>query len=105
MAAPPAWTRRIGRQRAGNGDPGGRTAGGQPGGPAETATRASAQVMLANLTGSGTLDLASSTGKPTAVVFWLNTCPHCQEALRGVMVPTNPTRLAKALDRALRQTD
>jgi len=74
-------------------------------GPAETATRASAQVMLANLTGSGTLDLASSTGKPTAVVFWLNTCPHCQEALRGVMVPTNPTRLAKALDRALRQTD
>lgn len=31
------------------------------------------------LTGDGgTLDLASMTGKPTVVVFWLNTCPHCQ---------------------------
>jgi peroxiredoxin len=32
-----------------------------------------------SLTGDGgTVDLASMTGKPTVVVFWLNTCPHCQ---------------------------
>jgi thiol-disulfide isomerase/thioredoxin len=37
-----------------------------------------------NLTGTGTLDLAAVSGKPTAVVFWLNTCPHCQAALPAV---------------------
>jgi len=37
-----------------------------------------------NLTGSGTIDLADSNGEPTAVVFWLNTCPHCQATLPGV---------------------
>ena len=31
-----------------------------------------------SLTGDGSLDLASMSGKPTVVVFWLNTCPHCQ---------------------------
>jgi peroxiredoxin len=31
-----------------------------------------------DLTGTGVTDLASLQGKPTAVVFWLNTCPHCQ---------------------------
>jgi len=30
------------------------------------------------LTSSGSLDLASMKGKPTVVVFWLNSCPHCQ---------------------------
>jgi thiol-disulfide isomerase/thioredoxin len=31
-----------------------------------------------SLTGGGSVDLASMKGKPTVVVFWLNTCPHCQ---------------------------
>ena len=31
-----------------------------------------------SLTGDGSLDLTSMSGKPTVVVFWLNTCPHCQ---------------------------
>jgi thiol-disulfide isomerase/thioredoxin len=35
-----------------------------------------------NLNGKGTLTLASLLGRPTAVVFWLNTCPHCRTALR-----------------------
>jgi hypothetical protein len=35
----------------------------------------------ADLTGTGINELASLVGKPTAVVFWLNTCPHCQESL------------------------
>lgn len=34
-----------------------------------------------DLTGAGVTDLAALAGKPTAVVFWLNTCPHCQEAM------------------------
>jgi thiol-disulfide isomerase/thioredoxin len=34
-----------------------------------------------DLTGAGVTDLASLEGKPTAVVFWLNTCPHCQDEL------------------------
>jgi len=34
-----------------------------------------------NLTGKGTLSLTSLLGKPTAVVFWLHTCPHCRKAL------------------------
>jgi thiol-disulfide isomerase/thioredoxin len=34
-----------------------------------------------DLTGAGVTDLASLEGKPTAVVFWLNTCPHCQAEL------------------------
>lgn len=34
-----------------------------------------------DLTGTGVTDLASLQGKPTAVVFWLNTCPHCQTEL------------------------
>ncbi len=34
-----------------------------------------------DLTGTGVTDLADLTGKPTAVVFWLNTCPHCHEQL------------------------
>jgi peroxiredoxin len=34
-----------------------------------------------DLTGTGVTDLASLEGKPTAVVFWLNTCPHCQNEL------------------------
>jgi len=38
----------------------------------------------ADLTGTGITDLASLTGKPTAVVFWLNTCPHCQKELPAV---------------------
>jgi thiol-disulfide isomerase/thioredoxin len=37
-----------------------------------------------NLTGRGTLSLAELLGKPTAVVFWLNTCPHCRKALPQV---------------------
>ena len=34
-----------------------------------------------SLVGDGQLDLASLTGKPTAVVFWLPSCPHCQETM------------------------
>ena len=34
--------------------------------------------------GKGTLTLASLLGKPTAVVFWLNICPHCIAALPEV---------------------
>jgi peroxiredoxin len=37
-----------------------------------------------DLTGTGVTDLASLRGKPTAVVFWLNTCPHCQVELPRV---------------------
>jgi peroxiredoxin len=37
-----------------------------------------------DLTGTGVTDLASLEGKPTAVVFWLNTCPHCQNELPEV---------------------
>jgi thiol-disulfide isomerase/thioredoxin len=37
-----------------------------------------------NLTGKGTLDLSSIVTRPTAVVFWLNTCPHCRKELPGV---------------------
>jgi thiol-disulfide isomerase/thioredoxin len=34
--------------------------------------------------GKGTVNLGSLLGKPTAVVFWLNTCPHCIKALPEV---------------------
>jgi thiol-disulfide isomerase/thioredoxin len=34
-----------------------------------------------SLVGDGQLDLASMTGKPTVVVFWLPSCPHCQETM------------------------
>jgi thiol-disulfide isomerase/thioredoxin len=37
-----------------------------------------------NLTGSGTFDLSSLAGKPVAVVFWLNTCPHCRAAMPSI---------------------
>ncbi|MEY2417349.1 MAG: hypothetical protein QOG90_29 [Actinomycetota bacterium] len=37
-----------------------------------------------NLTGPGELSLASYVGKPTAVVFWLNSCPHCQHDMPGI---------------------
>lgn len=34
-----------------------------------------------DLTGTGVDELADLTGEPTAVVFWLNTCPHCQDSV------------------------
>jgi len=34
-----------------------------------------------NLLATGTLDLAPMVTKPTAVVFWLNSCPHCQREM------------------------
>jgi peroxiredoxin len=34
-----------------------------------------------DLTGAGVTDLSSLEGMPTAVVFWLNTCPHCQDEI------------------------
>jgi len=37
-----------------------------------------------DLTGSGTVSLSSLLGEPTAVVFWLNSCPHCQKALPAI---------------------
>jgi thiol-disulfide isomerase/thioredoxin len=37
-----------------------------------------------DLTGTGVDDLADLSGKPTAVVFWLNTCPHCQDGLPAI---------------------
>jgi len=37
-----------------------------------------------DLTGTGVTELASLEGKPTAVVFWLNTCPHCQNEIPQV---------------------
>ena len=54
-------------------------------GPRALIGQAAPTTVGTNLTGSGTLDLASLRGKPTAVVFWLNTCPHCREALPGVV--------------------
>lgn len=50
-------------------------------GPASMVGKAAPSTVGPNLTGSGTVDLAATSGKPTAVVFWLNTCPHCQAAL------------------------
>lgn len=37
-----------------------------------------------DLTGTGVGDLTDLTGKPTAVVFWLNTCPHCQDSVPAI---------------------
>ena len=37
-----------------------------------------------NLTGKGTLDLSSLVTRPTAVVFWLNSCPHCRKTMPDV---------------------
>lgn len=37
-----------------------------------------------NLTGKGRLDLSSIVTRPTAVVFWLNSCPHCRRAMPDV---------------------
>jgi peroxiredoxin len=37
-----------------------------------------------DLTGTGIDDLNDLTGKPTAVVFWLNTCPHCQDSIPAI---------------------
>ena len=34
-----------------------------------------------NLAGKGQVDLTKYLGKPVVVVFWLNTCPHCQRDL------------------------
>ena len=34
-----------------------------------------------SLVTAGTVDLAPLVTKPTAVVFWLNTCPHCQREM------------------------
>jgi peroxiredoxin len=34
-----------------------------------------------DLTGAGVTELDALRGKPTAVVFWLNTCPHCQNEM------------------------
>jgi len=38
----------------------------------------------ADLTGTGITNLETLRGRPTAVVFWLNTCPHCQRELPEV---------------------
>ena len=38
-----------------------------------------------DLTGTGINDLADLSGKPTAVYFWLNTCPHCQDGIVDLM--------------------
>lgn len=37
-----------------------------------------------DLTEAGVDDLTDLTGKPTAVVFWLNTCPHCQDSVPAI---------------------
>jgi thiol-disulfide isomerase/thioredoxin len=34
-----------------------------------------------DMTGTGVDELTDLNGEPTAVVFWLNTCPHCQESV------------------------
>lgn len=31
-----------------------------------------------SVTTGGSVDTSQSNGKPTVVVFWMNTCPHCQ---------------------------
>lgn len=43
-----------------------------------------ADLQGVDLTGAGVTDLATLAGKPTAVVFWLNTCPHCQDGLPAI---------------------
>ena len=37
-----------------------------------------------DLTGTGVDDLTDLNGEPTAVVFWLNTCPHCQDSVPAI---------------------
>jgi thiol-disulfide isomerase/thioredoxin len=37
-----------------------------------------------DLTGTGVDELSDLTGEPTAVVFWLNTCPHCQDSVPAI---------------------
>jgi thiol-disulfide isomerase/thioredoxin len=37
-----------------------------------------------DLTGTGVDDLTDLAGEPTAVVFWLNTCPHCQDSVPAI---------------------
>jgi thiol-disulfide isomerase/thioredoxin len=43
-----------------------------------------AELRGSDLTGTGVTDLATLAGRPTAVVFWLNTCPHCQDGLTAI---------------------
>jgi thiol-disulfide isomerase/thioredoxin len=59
------------------------TAPGRPAAPDPTTLIGSAPPATTgkNLTGKGSLSLATLLGKPAAVVFWLNTCPHCRKAL------------------------
>lgn len=37
-----------------------------------------------DLTGTGVDKLTDLIGEPTAVVFWLNTCPHCQDSVPAI---------------------
>ena len=37
-----------------------------------------------DLTATGVDELADLSGEPTAVVFWLNTCPHCQDSVPAI---------------------
>ena len=60
-----------------------------------------------DLVGGGTVTLASLLGKPTAVVFWLNTCPHCRKALPEInrlrsKLPAGEQVVTAAIDAGLR---
>jgi len=60
-----------------------------------------------NLTGKGTLELSSIVTRPTAVVFWLNTCPHCRKEMPSVnrlgkKIGPNAQIVAVAIDAGLK---
>jgi thiol-disulfide isomerase/thioredoxin len=60
-----------------------------------------------NLIGTEPFDLTALRGRPVAVVFWLNTCPHCQAVMPGVNklgedVSPEAVVVAAAIDAGLR---
>ena len=60
-----------------------------------------------NLIGTEPFDVTALRGAPVAVVFWLNTCPHCQAAMPkvnklGEDVSPEAVVVAAAIDAGLR---
>ena len=60
-----------------------------------------------NLIGAEPFDVTAMRGTPVAVVFWLNTCPHCQSVMPkvnrlGENVSPDSVVVAAAIDAGLR---
>jgi thiol-disulfide isomerase/thioredoxin len=60
-----------------------------------------------NLVGTEAFDVTALKGTPVAVVFWLNTCPHCQAVMPkvnkfGENVDSDAVVVAAAIDAGLR---